>query len=111
MSRLDVMPLDLPDNDSDDSDDVYSVASLPPFSPGLSVGSWTSFDASTRSGSPAPSVWSMTSSLRSRAVRQEFGRVVNNYSEVYYLPADEEELTRLGVSSHHLQYVPFNRSI
>jgi hypothetical protein len=40
--------------------------------------------------------------MRTQAYRQEFGRGINNYSEVYRLPADEEELARLGASSHRL---------
>ncbi|RDB28437.1 Secondary metabolism regulator laeA [Hypsizygus marmoreus] len=85
------------DFDIDTDDDAYSVASLPPFSPPPSVGasSHTSYDVSMRSGSPAPSVWSMTSSIRAQAFKQEFGRGINNYSEVYRLPADDEELERL----------------
>ncbi|KAF8220782.1 S-adenosyl-L-methionine-dependent methyltransferase [Tricholoma matsutake] len=85
------------DSDWLDTDsDAESVVSLPPFSPAPSVDSYTtSYDASMRSGSPAPSVWSITSSILSQAVRQEFGRGVNNYSEVYGLAADDEELHRL----------------
>lgn len=83
--------------DPDDSDDDYSIASLPLFSAPPSVGtSHTSHDFSMRSSSPAPSVWSMTSSLRAQAFKQEYGRELNNYSEVYRLPADDEELDRLG---------------
>ena len=37
--------------------------------------------------------------MRAQAFKQEFGRGLNNYSEVYRLPADEEELGRLGASS------------
>jgi len=48
-----------------------------------------------RSASPAPSIYSMTSSLRAASYREEFGRGLNNYSDVYSLPADQEELTRL----------------
>ncbi|KAL4077513.1 S-adenosyl-L-methionine-dependent methyltransferase [Scleroderma citrinum] len=55
----------------------------------------TSVDFSMRSPSPAPSVFSMTSSLRAQAYIKEFGRDLNNYSDVYRLPADEEELERL----------------
>ena len=50
-----------------------------------------------RSASPAPSVMTMTSSIRAAAYRHEYGRGLNNYSEVYRLPADEEELERLGM--------------
>ena len=59
----------------------------------------TSLEWDTRSLSPAPSVYSMTSSLREQSYRYEFGRGMNNYSEVYHLPADSEELRRLGASS------------
>ncbi|KAJ7070618.1 hypothetical protein C8F01DRAFT_1107088 [Mycena amicta] len=80
------------DSDSDDE----SIASLPPFSPPPSTrGSETSYARSTRSGSPAPSVLSVTSSIRANAFRQEYGRELNNYSQVYRLPADNEELDRL----------------
>lgn len=98
-----------PDSDSDiDESDAYSVASLPPFSPTPSMGasSFTSYDVSMRSGSPAPSVWSMTSSMRAQAFKQEFGRGLNNYSEVYRLPADEEELDRLGVCHRRQEGLP-----
>ncbi|KAG6846091.1 hypothetical protein H0H87_006455 [Tephrocybe sp. NHM501043] len=85
------------DLDSDSDIDEDDLACLPPFSPPPSVGgsSHTSYDVSMRSGSPAPSVFSMTSSVRAQAVRHEFGRAINNYSEVYRLPADDEELDRL----------------
>lgn len=99
--RQNVTPMDSDWLDTDS--DAESVVSLPPFSPAPSVDSYTtSYDASMRSGSPAPSVWSITSSILSQAVRQEFGRGVNNYSEVYGLAADDEELHRLGASTHCL---------
>lgn len=83
--------------DTEDSDDDYSIASAPLFSPPLSVASTsqTSHDISMRSASPAPSVWSISSSFQSRAFKHEYGRGLNNYSEVYRLPADQEELDRL----------------
>ncbi|KAJ7292900.1 hypothetical protein C8J57DRAFT_1267514 [Mycena rebaudengoi] len=81
------------DPDSDDD----SETSLPPFSPPPSaLGSHTSYDVSMRSPSPTPSVWSVSSSMRAQATRQEYGRELNNYSEVYRLPADDEELDRLN---------------
>jgi hypothetical protein len=43
-------------------------------------------------------VLSVTSSMREQIYKEEFGRNLNNYSEVYRLPADEEELERLGGS-------------
>lgn len=101
----------VPVDDDYDSDEDGSVVSFPPFSPPPSVSaeSNTSYDLSMRSGSPAPSVMSMTSSIRAQAFRQEFGRGINNYSEVYRLPADDEELDRLGTAVHFL-YNYFNSS-
>ncbi|KAH9081813.1 hypothetical protein EDB83DRAFT_586306 [Lactarius deliciosus] len=55
----------------------------------------TSYDVSMRSGSPAPSVYSVTSSIRAASYRQEYGRGLNSCSEIYQLPADDEELDRL----------------
>lgn len=77
---------------SDSDSDVFSLASTPTIS---------SYDAdlSLRSSSPTPSmVLSVTSSMREKIYKQEFGRNLNNYSDVYRLPADEEELERLGGS-------------
>lgn len=34
--------------------------------------------------------------MRDKIYKEEFGRNLNNYSDVYRLPADEEELERLG---------------
>lgn len=34
--------------------------------------------------------------MRDQAFKQEYGRGLNNYSEIYRLPADDEELERLG---------------
>ncbi|KAL1762531.1 S-adenosyl-L-methionine-dependent methyltransferase [Schizophyllum commune] len=86
-------------SDDDCEDDAMSVTSFPPFSAGpSSVSSHTTHpqdDASMRSASPAPSVWSMTSSLRRQAYRHEYGRGLNNYSDIYSLPADDDEYERL----------------
>ncbi|KAJ7148906.1 hypothetical protein C8R46DRAFT_863290, partial [Mycena filopes] len=35
-------------------------------------------------------------SMRTQAFKQEYGRKLNNYSELYRLPADDEELDRLN---------------
>lgn len=70
----------------------HSSFSKPPSSSATSYSS----DAEMRSLSPAPSVYSMTNSLREQSYRVEFGRSLNNHSEVYRLPADPEELDRLG---------------
>ena len=82
--------MDIDTDRSDTESDVFSLASAPTIS---------SYDADLRSSSPAPSmVLSVTSSMRDKIYRQEFGRNLNNYSDVYRLPADEEELERLGGS-------------
>ena len=46
--------------------------------------------------SSGASVFSMSSSIRAQSFKYEYGRNLNNYSEVYQLPADGEELDRLG---------------
>ena len=46
--------------------------------------------------SAAPSIYSLTSSLRDQSFRQLHGRSLNAHSDVYYLPADEEEVHRLS---------------
>lgn len=81
----------LDDSFSDFESDIFSTRST--------VSSATSHDVSMRSGSPAPSMYSVTSSLRAASYRQEYGRGLNNYSEVYRLPADDEEFDRLGTTS------------
>ncbi|KAJ7170294.1 hypothetical protein C8R43DRAFT_876010 [Mycena crocata] len=81
------------DTDSDDE----SLTSLSPFSaPQNMSGTRTSYDSSMRPASPVPSVWSITSSIRAQAFKEEHGRQLNNCSEVYRLPADKEELDRLN---------------
>jgi|SRR3984957_7681990 len=86
-----------PVNRVDDLNEATSeVSSDVSFRPFVSDGdSETSYNVSMRSPSPARSVLSMTSSMRAQAFIQEYGRGYNNYSEVYRLPADEEELERL----------------
>jgi hypothetical protein len=86
------------DSDAESESDRYTDMSLDGFAPSA-TSSKTSMDVSMRSQSPAPSVFSVTSSLRAQAYRQEYGRGLNNYSEVYRLPADDEELYRLGMKS------------
>ena len=83
---------------ADDDSDTWSMKSgSTGFAPSVAT-SATTVDWEMRSASRPPSVFSFTSSLRANAFRQEFGRGLNNYSEVYRLPADEEELERLGRS-------------
>ncbi|KDR85601.1 hypothetical protein GALMADRAFT_234564 [Galerina marginata CBS 339.88] len=89
--------LSLMDADSDSESDVFSMVSGPPPSVGGSMASSaTSYDVdpSLRSASPM-SVLSVTESMQAHIYRQEYGRGLNNYSDVYRLPADEEELERL----------------
>ncbi|KAI9511740.1 S-adenosyl-L-methionine-dependent methyltransferase [Russula earlei] len=76
-------------------DDLFSEADSDIFSTRSATSSATSFDVSMRSGSPAPSLYSVTSSIMAASYRHEYGRGLNNYSEVYQLPADDEELDRL----------------
>ena len=83
----------------DHPDDTFSDVDSDIFSTSSAATSATSYDASMRSGSPAPSVYSVTSSIRAASYRHEYGRGLNNYSEVYQLPADDEELDRLGNAS------------
>lgn len=85
--------MDIDTDSSDAQSDIFSLASAP-----TTLSSYDA-DLSLRSSSPAPSmVISVTSSMQSQIYRQEYGRNLNNYSDVYRLPADEEELERLGVS-------------
>ncbi len=89
------------DSHSDVESDIFSLRSAP--------SSATSYDVSMRSGSPAPSVYSATSSLRAASYRHEYGRGLNNYSEVYKLPADDEELDRLGIPSFEPSFEYLNK--
>ncbi|EKM51768.1 uncharacterized protein PHACADRAFT_127622 [Phanerochaete carnosa HHB-10118-sp] len=90
------------DSTSEDESDTHSVVSGSHDVPG-SVSSVTTDDRDARSASPDPSVFSMTSTLRADAFRQEYGRGLNNYSEVYRLPADAEELSRLD--NQHAMFI------
>lgn len=74
--------------------DTASVMSFEPFS-GTSTSSATDIldHASISSGA---SIFSMSSSIRAQSFKHEYGRGLNNYSDVYQLPADDEELERLS---------------
>ncbi|KAF9055905.1 hypothetical protein BJ165DRAFT_1429469 [Panaeolus papilionaceus] len=85
-----------------DSDDESVYSRAPSFAPfdddAISVVSSQTSHAGTqsmRSASPAPSVMSISDSIREMIYKHEYGRSLNNYSDVYRLPADEEELNRL----------------
>ena len=54
--------------------------------------------------SVAPSIYSLTSSLRAQSLRQVHGRSLNAHSDIYHLPADEEEATRLSKSEFHSSF-------
>ena len=104
MSRVDPVQFTMPSSfshphDDEMEDDAYSVISADSTGSMLyahTSSSATSHDWEMRSASPAPSVYSVTISLRAASYVREFGRGINNYSEVYRLPADEEEFERLG---------------
>jgi len=83
------MDIDIDADRSDTESDVFSMASAP-----NTISSYDA-DVSLRSASPSSMVLSVTSSMRDKIYREEFGRNLNNYSDVYRLPADEEELERL----------------
>lgn len=58
-----------------------------------------------RSASPGPSIYSVTSSIREDLLINVHGRLVNNHSNVYHLPADDEEIDRLGNISRHPSFL------
>jgi hypothetical protein len=89
--------LDHVSDDTDGESDRYSDISMDSFHQSNASSRTT---VSMRSSSPTPSVYSVTSSLRAQSVRYEHGRGLNNYSEVYRLPADEAEVERLGQRFH-----------
>ncbi|PFH52328.1 hypothetical protein AMATHDRAFT_57399 [Amanita thiersii Skay4041] len=83
--------------DDDDISDSVSTASTSILTSTTSIAatSITSNDISMRSISPTPSVMSLTNSMRDQIFKREYGRGLNNFSEVYRLPADDEEWDRL----------------
>jgi hypothetical protein len=95
------------DIDSDSESEVFSTVSDGPpssvaYTNARSMTSGTSYelDPTTRSSSPM-SVISLTESMRANILyRQEYGRGLNNYSEIYRLPVDDEEFERLGTVAH-----------
>jgi len=100
------------DIDSDSESDIFSTVSEdPPSSIAYSNGgsmatasSGTSYelDPSMRSNSPM-SVMSLTESMQRHLLyRHEYGRSLNNYSEIYRLPVDDEEFERLGTGGPFL---------
>lgn len=81
--------------DSDDETES-SLVSFPSFTSRTESSRTSADSVSFRSASPTPSVFSVTSSVRAQAYREVHGRALNNYSDVYRLPADTKELDRLG---------------
>ena len=76
--------------------DTTSVISFDPFA-GASASSATDMQDDDRASmSSGASVFSISSSVRAQSFKHEYGRDLNNYSEVYQLPADDEELERLS---------------
>ncbi len=77
----------------------YSIASGSMVS--QNVSSATSYAVSMCSPSLL-SVMSVTSDMQ--FFKNEFGRQLNNYSDVYRLPADVEEFNQLGILKHFISY-------
>ncbi|KAJ7938760.1 hypothetical protein B0H13DRAFT_2301402 [Mycena leptocephala] len=94
----------LHDIDSDEE----SFGSPSPFTRPPSVSSQTSCSDFLRSDSASPSVRSITSSILEQAFREQFGRKLNSRSEVYRLPADEEEVARLDTQHKLLRDIVRN---
>lgn len=92
--NMSLTPDDFNDDDTSDSTSIAS-GSVSRFAPSV-ASSATSHDWEMRTASPAPSVISISSSLRAAAYREAYGRGINAQSEIYMLPADDEEFERLG---------------
>lgn len=99
------MPVPLTPAASEYDSDACSVMSTSSCFAGSQATSATSHDVDMRSASPAPSVYSVTSSIRAASYRHEYGRGINNYSDVYRLPADDEEFERLGTRPPYIRRV------
>ncbi|EJD48504.1 S-adenosyl-L-methionine-dependent methyltransferase [Auricularia subglabra TFB-10046 SS5] len=89
--------------------DSTARSESPDYSSEEPMSEYTSFESTDVDGcsdcspiSAAPSVMSLSESLYKNSFRQVFDRLVNNYSDLYHLPADEEELQRLDMQ--HLMF-------
>ncbi|KAF9531530.1 S-adenosyl-L-methionine-dependent methyltransferase [Crepidotus variabilis] len=82
------------DSDSDVESDDFSIASGSMVTSSKSTATSHTMDQSMRSASPV-SVVSIDSTMQ--LFKRAYGRELNNYSDVYNLPADEEELQRLDL--------------
>ncbi|KAG6855999.1 hypothetical protein H0H87_008543 [Tephrocybe sp. NHM501043] len=93
------------DLDSDSDIDEEDIACLPLFTPPTVNGSSNaSYDLSSCPASPMPSVFnSMSSSVLAQAVRQEFGRAINNYSlaAVYGVTGEVDEDLDAEIDQQH----------
>lgn len=98
-TRNDSFEMDMEEGDF--ASETESVTSAAVFSEHGQTGTTTvtSVDddgVSTRTPSPEPDpIMHMDEQLRAALYKEEFGRNLNNYSDVYKLPVDEEELDRL----------------
>jgi len=63
------------------------------------------FTANVRASSPTPSVYSLTSSTIERSFKKVAGRCVNARSDVYGLPADDQEVKRLDNQHYMLKTI------
>ncbi|KAF8600893.1 S-adenosyl-L-methionine-dependent methyltransferase [Ceratobasidium sp. AG-I] len=76
-----------------------------PDEPNPTISGYTPTETDTEGQiSPAPSVYSLTSSLHEQSFRHVHGRNLNAHSDVYSFPADEEEVSRL-YKQHRMFYL------
>lgn len=83
------------DHETDNESDIFSESMASGSNGPHTHSSATSYSIDQSMRSPTPvSVMSIDSTMQ--LFKREYGRELNNYSDVYNLPADEEELGRLG---------------
>ncbi|RDX56492.1 S-adenosyl-L-methionine-dependent methyltransferase [Lentinus brumalis] len=76
-------------------DHIYSSAEESPL---CSSDEFVDTSSDGRSASPAPSMYSFSSSVDGRTMlREAYGRILNNQNDTYFLPADNEEHRRLDL--------------
>ena len=91
--------LDMDDAQRSAARRILSPPSSPPFSDNATTFEDTSeATESLASLSPAPSLYSLTDSIREASIRIEYGRGINTTSDVYRIAADDQETDRLGKS-------------
>lgn len=93
--------MDLESDVNETESERYSMASTSMASRSVSSAPSSEIDHSMRSPSPL-SVMSINSDMK--FFKNEFGRQLNNYSDIYRLPADTEELNRLGILESFILY-------